>query len=62
MANTPEKRLSVYILSVTDFDYIIDNQLEVFDGINDPITTLADTIFIIVAGELFAARRPGVAC
>ena len=37
--NTPEMRLSVYILPVTGFDYI-DNQLEVFDGIDDPIMAL----------------------
>lgn len=59
---TATKRpLSVYVLPVANFDYV-DNQLEIFDGVDNPVTTLANTIFVIVARKFLTARWSGVSC
>ena len=36
-----------------------DNQIHIGDRIDDPIRSLADAIFIIVAGKFFTSGRSG---
>ena len=52
--------LAVDIFAVADLDYVND-QILVFDGVDNSVTSLSDTIFIL-AGQLFASGWSRVFC